>query len=65
MCLRLLSKHSSPLSLSLSLKGWWMVDANGALGWAPASYLVPLDEGDLAEEAKENEKLVSSMRGEL
>lgn len=43
--------------------GWWMVDANGKIGWAPASYLVPVDEGDLAEEAKENEKLMSSMRG--
>ena len=40
-----------------------MVDANGKIGWAPASYLVPVDEGDLAEEAKENEKLMSSMRG--
>ena len=40
-----------------------MVDASGKLGWAPASYLVPLDDGDLAEEAKENEKLMSSVRG--
>ena len=33
------------------------------IGWAPASFLVPVDEEDLAEEAKENEKLMSSMRG--
>ena len=45
------------------IPGWWMVDASGKLGWAPASYLVPVDDGDLAEEAKENEKLMSSMRG--
>ena len=43
--------------------GWWMVDASGMIGWAPASFLVPVDEEDLAEEAKENEKLMSSMRG--
>ena len=42
-----------------------MVDASGKLGWAPASYLVPLDDGDLAEEAKENEKLMDSITGEL
>ena len=52
-----------PESPSLSLTGWWMVDANGMLGWAPASFLVPVDDGDLAEEAKENEQLMSSMRG--
>ena len=45
------------------VSGWWMVDANGSLGWAPASFLVPVDESDLADEAKENEKLLSSMRG--
>lgn len=44
--------------------GWWMVDASGAIGWAPASFLVPVDEEDLAEEAKENERLLCSMRGE-
>ncbi|CAI8044018.1 Neutrophil cytosol factor 1, partial [Geodia barretti] len=42
--------------------GWWMVDASGALGWAPASYLVPVDEEDIAEEKEENERLMSSMR---
>ena len=41
-----------------------MVDANGALGWAPASYLVPVDEEDIAEEKKENERLMCSMRGQ-
>jgi hypothetical protein len=39
-----------------------MIDVSGSLGWAPASFLVPVDEGDLADEAKENEKLLSSMR---
>ena len=41
--------------LVLHCVGWWMVDANGKIGWAPASYLVPVDEGDLAEEAKERD----------
>lgn len=41
-----------------------MVDVSGVLGWAPASYLVPVDDGELADDAKENEKLISSMRGE-
>ena len=41
-----------------------MVDASGALGWAPASYLVPVDEEDIAEEKEENERLMSSMRGQ-
>ncbi len=34
--------------------GWWMVDAQGLIGWAPASYLVPLNEGDEQEEGSEN-----------
>ena len=40
-----------------------MVDAGGKIGWAPASYLVPVDDSDFADEAKENEKLMSSTRG--
>ena len=39
-----------------------MVDANGIIGWAPASYLVPVDEEDL-EETAENEQLVPSEKG--
>lgn len=25
--------------------GWWLVDRDGELGWAPASYLEPTDDG--------------------
>ena len=30
--------------------GWWMVDVRGMMGWAPAKYLVPVDDDDLEEE---------------
>ncbi len=40
-----------------------MVDAQGMIGWAPASYLVPMNEGDLQEEAEENEQLIEQERG--
>ena len=41
-----------------------MVDAgSGILGWAPASFLVPVDDGDLQEEAKENQQIVKEDRG--
>lgn len=43
--------------------GWWMIDAQGLIGWAPASYLVPVDETDLEEEAEENENLIEQERG--
>ncbi|XP_011406585.1 PREDICTED: neutrophil cytosol factor 1-like isoform X1 [Amphimedon queenslandica] len=26
--------------------GWWLVECSGTLGWAPASYLIPVDEDD-------------------
>ena len=32
------------ISLFLLL-GWWLVDREGELGWAPASHLEPTDEG--------------------
>ena len=28
-----------------SLLGWWLVDREGELGWAPASHLEPSDDG--------------------
>ena len=33
------------------------------MGWAPASFLVPVDDDDLEEEAKENKAILCSMRG--
>lgn len=42
-----------------------MVDAQGLIGWAPASYLVPVNETDLEEEAEENENLIEQERGKL
>ena len=42
-----------------------MVDAGGMIGWAPASFLVPVDEEDFSEEAKENEQIVGWEKGEV
>ena len=42
-----------------------MVDAQGLIGWAPASYLVPVNENDMQEEAEENEQLIEQERGQL
>ena len=42
-----------------------MVDAEGMIGWAPASFLVPVDEEDLSKEAKENEQIVGWEKGEV
>ena len=28
------------------MQGWWLVDTDGELGWAPASHLEPTDDGD-------------------
>ena len=42
-----------------------MVDAQGLIGWAPASYLMPVEETDLKEEAEENENLIEQERGML
>ena len=41
------------------------MDAQGLIGWAPASYLVPVNENDLQEEAEENEQLIEQERGKL
>lgn len=49
--------------ISLHDLGWWRVDAQGLIGWAPASYLVPVNESDLQEEAEENEHLIEQERG--
>ena len=27
------------------IKGWWLVDHQGEIGWAPASHLEPTDDG--------------------
>ncbi len=40
-----------------------MVDSNGKTGWAPAAFLVPMDEEDHLDEAQENEQLVGVERG--
>lgn len=31
--------------LLFSFQGWWLVDREGELGWAPASHLEPTDDG--------------------
>ena len=41
-----------------------MVDCRGSIGWAPASYLVPVDTDDLQEEAEENAQLIEQEKGE-
>ena len=40
--------------------GWWLVECSGTLGWAPASYLVPVDEDD---ETSDNDDLLESEKG--
>lgn len=40
-----------------------MVDASGIMGWAPASYLVPVDDSTLHEETKENQEIVGDVKG--
>ena len=40
-----------------------MVDASGIMGWAPASYLVPVDDSTLREETQENQELIGNERG--
>ena len=42
-----------------------MVDASGIKGWAPASYLVPVDDSTLQEETQENKELIGDERGKL
>lgn len=49
--------------VSLVYIGWWRVDARGLIGWAPASYLVPVNSSDLQEEAEENETLIEQDKG--
>lgn len=39
-----------------------MVDAQGLIGWAPASYLVPVNETE--DEEQENKELIEQERGE-
>ena len=41
-----------------------MVDNGGSIGWAPASFLVPVDPEDLQSEAQENERLIAPERRE-
>lgn len=40
-----------------------MVDASGIMGWAPASYLVPVDDSTLKEETQENLEIVGNDKG--
>ncbi len=40
-----------------------MVDADGKFGWAPASFLVPMDEEEMQEEPQENEQAGESEYG--
>lgn len=42
-----------------------MVDASGIKGWAPASYLVPVDDSTLQEETQENKELIGNERGSV
>ncbi len=35
--------------------GWWMADYHGKIGWAPASFLVPMDE-ELEQEEQEDKQ---------
>lgn len=49
----------SPSSSSLTVQffiffrqGWWLVDRDGELGWAPASHLEPTDDGAEVTSAK-------------
>ena len=51
------------LQLLRDFIGWWMVDAQGMKGWAPASFLLPLDEEDSRKEWEDNQQLISSERG--
>ena len=44
--------------------GWWLIDAHGELGWAPASYLILKDEDETEKEEEENESLVLQDRGQ-
>lgn len=43
--------------------GWWFVDAQGMLGWCPASYLVPVEEDDIDGEKEENEAVIGKEKG--
>ena len=45
--------------------GWWLVDIQGMLGWAPASFLVPVDKDDIENEFKENEALIGTEKGNI
>lgn len=42
-----------------------MVDASGIKGWAPASYLVPVDDSTLQEETQENKEIIGNERSKL
>ena len=40
-----------------------MVDSQGITGWAPASFLFPMDEEDSQKEWEENQQLIGYERG--
>ena len=47
------------------IQGWWLIDVQGELGWAPASYLILNDEDDVEEEEQENEALITQDKGSV
>ena len=36
------------MSFSMTFTGWWLVEADGEVGWAPALFLEPAED-DMAE----------------
>lgn len=47
----------------ITQSGWWRIDAQGMIGWAPAAYLVPVNASDLQDEEEENLHLMEQDRG--
>ena len=48
---------------SVCATGWWLVDAQGELGWAPASFLILSDEENAHDEEQENRALIGHEKG--
>ena len=42
-----------------------MVDAQGLIGWAPASFMVSMNDSDKQDEIDENEQLIQQDRGKM
>ena len=45
--------------------GWWLIDIQGMIGWAPASFLVPVDKDDIENEFEENDALIGTEKGNI